>query len=308
MTTVLPNFSSYKSSLYRQRQKNYPEIPETASDVNLEGKWTETLDSSRFLLHHDRQSNIIIFASDHMLRLIADADTLCMDGTFSTCPRIFYQLFTINIITLYMDGTFSTCPRIFYQLFTINIIVDGKQVPALYALLPSKSRETYNKMFTSIKEQMQNLNFTLPPSIVLIDFEIALRQSVQLQFPVAYIKGCYFHFTQCLYRWIQTHGLAIDYRESTSNIRTFVSNCAALAFLPPANVRLAFASVSGAQDHTVPSVQQFSTYFQQTWLRDFPIVIWNHCETTSERTNNRLEGGTTISTDLQADPIPTSTN
>ena len=76
MTTVLPNFSSYKSSLYRQRQKNYPEIPETASDVNLEGKWTETLDSSRFLLHHDRQSNIIIFASDHMLRLIADADTV----------------------------------------------------------------------------------------------------------------------------------------------------------------------------------------------------------------------------------------
>jgi hypothetical protein len=60
MTTVLPTFSSYKSSLYRQRQKNYHELPETASDVNLEGKWTETLDSSRFLLHHDRQSNTII--------------------------------------------------------------------------------------------------------------------------------------------------------------------------------------------------------------------------------------------------------
>ena len=41
MTTVLPTFSSYKSSLYRQRQKNYPELPETASDVNLEGKWTD---------------------------------------------------------------------------------------------------------------------------------------------------------------------------------------------------------------------------------------------------------------------------
>ena len=163
-------------------------------------------------------------------------------------------------------------------------------------------------MFTSIKEQMQNLNFTLTPSTVLIDFEIALRQSVHLQFPAASIKGCYFHFTQCLYRWIQTHGLAIDYRENTSNIKTFVSNCATLAFLPPANVRLVFASVSGAQDHTVPSVQQFATYFQQTWLRDFPIAMWNHCETTSERTNNRLEGGTTISTDLQADPIPTSTN
>jgi hypothetical protein len=38
MTTVLPTFSSYKSSLYHQRQKNYPELPETASDVNLEGK------------------------------------------------------------------------------------------------------------------------------------------------------------------------------------------------------------------------------------------------------------------------------
>jgi hypothetical protein len=72
-------------------------------------------------------------------------------------------------------------------------------------------------MLTSIKEQMQNLNFTLTSSTVLIDFEIALRQSVQLQFPVASIKGCYFHFTQCLYRWIQTHGLAIDNRENTSN-------------------------------------------------------------------------------------------
>ena len=86
-------------------------------------------------------------------------------------------------------------------------------------------------------------------------------------------------------------------------IKTFVSNCAALAFLPPANVRLAFDSVSGAEDHTVPSVQQFATYFQQTWLRDFPIVMWNHCETTTD-----LRGGTTVSTDLQADPIPTSTN
>lgn len=55
MTTVLPTFSSYKSLLYHQRQKNYPELPETASDVNLEGKWTETLDSSRFLLHHDKK-------------------------------------------------------------------------------------------------------------------------------------------------------------------------------------------------------------------------------------------------------------
>jgi hypothetical protein len=47
-------------------------------------------------------------------------------------------------------------------------------------------------MLTSIKKQMPNLNFTLTPSTVLIDFEIALRQSVQLQFPVASIKGCYF--------------------------------------------------------------------------------------------------------------------
>ena len=167
-----------------------------------------------------------------MFRLIADADTL------------------------YMDGTFSTCPRIFYQLFIINIIVDGKQVPALYALLPSTSRETYNKMFTSIKEQMQKLNFTLTPSTVLIDFEIALRQSVQLQFPAASIKGSYFHFTQCLYRWIQTHRLQGKHIQH----QNVCHNCAALVVLPAANVRLAFASVSGSHDHTVLPVQQFATY------------------------------------------------
>jgi hypothetical protein len=47
MTTVLPNFSSYKSSLYHQRQKNYPELPNlftvnynVYSEQLVEDTWT----------------------------------------------------------------------------------------------------------------------------------------------------------------------------------------------------------------------------------------------------------------------------
>ena len=39
------------------------------------------------------------------------------------------------------------------------------------------------------------------------DFELLLVQSLELQFPSACIHGCYFHFTQCLWRKVQSLGL-----------------------------------------------------------------------------------------------------
>ena len=110
--------------------------------------------------------------------------------------------------TLYMDGTFATCPRLFYQIFTINIIVETQQFPALYALLPTKSRATHNRLFTIVKEELQNRNLELLPPRILTDFEVALLQSVELQFAGATISGCYFHYyhLQCLYRWINNSG------------------------------------------------------------------------------------------------------
>ena len=52
-------------------------------------------------------------------------------------------------------------------------------------------------------------------------FELALVQSLELEFPGARIHGCYFHFTQCLWRKVQRLGLVEEYKENTA-IRHFI--------------------------------------------------------------------------------------
>lgn len=39
----------------------------------------------------------------------------------------------------YGDGTFSVCPNLFYQLYTIHAEVHGQILPLVYSLLPSNS-------------------------------------------------------------------------------------------------------------------------------------------------------------------------
>ena len=66
-----------------------------------------------------------------------------------------------------MVETFATCPRLFYQLFTINSILGKQQFPALYVPLPTKSHATYNGLFTVVKEELQNYNLELLPPRIL---------------------------------------------------------------------------------------------------------------------------------------------
>ena len=60
-------------------------------------KYTGWPTGERFLLAEDGDvDKIIVYASDESLRLLAEADDIYIDGTFRTCPRLFYQIFTIH--------------------------------------------------------------------------------------------------------------------------------------------------------------------------------------------------------------------
>ena len=66
------------------------------------------------------------------------------------------------------------------------------------------------------------------PDEIMTDFELALVQSLELEFPGARIHGCYFHFSQCLWRKVQRLGLVEEYKEDTA-IRRFIQKSAAIA-------------------------------------------------------------------------------
>jgi hypothetical protein len=54
-------------------------------------------------------------------------------------------------------------------------------MPAIFALMPSKSEETYSRLFA----QMRNMMPTVNPAIVLTDFESATVKAFHIHFLVS---------------------------------------------------------------------------------------------------------------------------
>ena len=126
MAGVLPTFSTIRTTLYTKRRERLPPLPRKREDVQFDGEWAKTLSGEQFLLgsHND----VYLFSTKANLELLS-------------CSA---------------DGTFSICPRLFYQILTVHAFKHGKQFPLAYFLLPGKSRDIYNTAFSLLSEAAQN--------------------------------------------------------------------------------------------------------------------------------------------------------
>ena len=88
----LPTFPSLKSSMYRSRRSRLPTLPMSQEDVRIEGRWQKTLSGEQFFSR--KEGEVLIIATHTNMRLLAEATTIYVDGTFEICPRLFYQVFT----------------------------------------------------------------------------------------------------------------------------------------------------------------------------------------------------------------------
>ena len=232
-------------------------------DIQIEGRWQTTLSGEQFFLR--KEGEVLIFATHTNMRLLAEATTI------------------------YVDGTFEICPRLFYQVFTINAFIHGQQFPLVYGLLPGKSRDIYHQFFMGVKEEAMNNGQHISPEEIMTDFELALVQSLELEFPGARIHGCYFHFAQCLWRKVQRLGLVEEYKEDEF-IRRFMQKSAAIAFVPPSFVRVSWNGLKADMPDN-SKVQSYADYFDETWMNgQFRPRMWNYYAHSGPRTNNHLEG------------------
>ena len=67
----------------------------------------------------------------------------------------------------FCGGTFSTASNVFYQLYIINASVDGVNLPLVYAFLPDKKEESYQKLLSSLRQETATKGVT-------IEFRIAV--------------------------------------------------------------------------------------------------------------------------------------
>ena len=133
----------------------------------------------------------------------------------------------------------------------------------------------------------------LDPAIIMMDFEAAAI----LTFPNALIKGCYFHFCQCLWSNIKKIGLSIPYKVTNSDKYNWLQWFKGLAFVPVTLVPncLQYLKVNKPnQDEYLILINKFIEYFVNTWIDgQFPVTMWNHYDSLEKgepRTNNNMEG------------------
>ena len=230
------------SSIFRQRSKMRPALPKNRTDVNIEGKWAETLSGERFLLADDGEKNrILIFSTHENLMDLSSA------GIW------------------YMDGTFYSSPSYFYQLHTIHVMINGYMCPLVYGLLPNKQQATYQRFFTLIQSAADDKHIPLTPTTVMMDYETAAWQAVRSVFNGASVRGCFFHYTQCIWRNVQSSGLVVDFKDDQT-MRKLVLRAAALPLVPPESVEdVWFNALEDCDIHT-NNVTKFKDYVTERWV------------------------------------------
>lgn len=91
----LPSTSSMKMVIHRARNNDHPNLPKDLADFVVPGKYQDFL-----LAHYSGESGedetILLFGTKEKLQLLQRSPFWIMDGTFQTCPDLFYQIYTIH--------------------------------------------------------------------------------------------------------------------------------------------------------------------------------------------------------------------
>ncbi|CAK9290190.1 unnamed protein product [Gordionus sp. m RMFG-2023] len=262
---AIPPFISIRGHIDRLLKKYRPFMPHSIQDIVLTPAYATSSRSQGF--HIPTDDKILVFGTTDMLKLLGAATTI------------------------YMDGTFYIVPRLYCQLYSIHVMYENVMIPVIYALLPDKSRETYIQLFHIVKKFCTREGIYFNPPIGQTDFEAAAISALRFVFPNTVIKGCFFHYSQALWRECQALGLVRDYLND-SYVHLVVRRMTTLPFCKEehmAEVRLSCYSIATKY----PSLLRFMEYMDHTWLGEtalFPQTIRTRYHVDGPRTNNHLEG------------------
>jgi hypothetical protein len=261
VASCLPSCANLMRAIRKRRQIAELTIDTTMYDCTITGE--------QFI--RVNEPGLILFASDVDLKTLATS-------------QIWFA-----------DGTFKSAPREYSQLYSIHALVGHKSFPCAYALMSSRSCSSYSRLFAEIKRLRPDVH----PLSIMTDFEQSAMQAFSESFPMAIISGCGFHFGQCIWRQIQSQGLAQAYRcepELSLQVRKFIG----LAYIPIEHVLHVYNVLKESADMRLTG---FLQYFERTFVGSFdntqftpPIFqqrVWNLYDQALlkiPRSNNAVEG------------------
>lgn len=188
-----------------------------------------------------------------------------------------------------VDATFSIVSDPFYQLFGIHTTVRKgnkvKSIPLAFALMTSKTKLSYVKLFRGITELLEPYG-PIRVARICVDFESAVWGAIRNVFPSVKVQGCGFHFYQAIFRKIQELGLSNLYR-TNRKVQHTCRKLMTLNLLPNRFIPEIFYSMkANSSSITRPLFQ----YFEKNWLKS---KVWGQKSWSvfylPIRTNNPVE-------------------
>ncbi|PIC24529.1 hypothetical protein B9Z55_017834 [Caenorhabditis nigoni] len=215
-------------------------------------------------------SRILVFASDTGIELLANSETVFCDGTFDCVPAPFAQLFTIHAYV------------------SPNVVR-----PVVFSLLSDKQTSTYETVLKIVLASHPSLS-QWEPKTVICDFETALKNAFESQFPRSNVQGCLFHLVQCWRRKAEKLKCYDEFIKGT--IQDFWVRIKSIPFIVPTETKQYFdLIVSTVPTPISANVQTFIDYLVDYYIDDtvrFPPKMWSCAERTLtriHRTTNVVE-------------------
>ena len=190
------------------------------------------------------------------------------------------------------DGTFKTAPstsdnKHFYQNLILYAKYGDHVLPFMKAIMTGKCRPLYDKTFQKMKEHLPS---SVNPETVMSDYEQALQGALSDIFPDANVLGCWFHFSQCVFKHMMHFGLIICYREK-EDFALWLQLTMAMPLLPQNRIEEAWAQLKifpvDVGHGYKGKFRQLKTYIEKTWVIQRLDVL--SVFGSDVRTNNAVE-------------------
>ena len=163
---------------------------------------------------YENNQRYIIMCTDRQLQLLKKTKTVFFDATFKCVKDPFKQLASMHSFVK-SEGTM-------------------KMVPLAFIIMSRRQTVDYTTVLEAIFKMIKHDNNIQE---VVIDFERAMWSAFKKVLPShAKLHGCWFHWSQCVYRKVKDVKLHHQYAK-TGSIREFIKMLMALPHLPAEHIQ-----------------------------------------------------------------------
>ncbi|KAL8606286.1 hypothetical protein ACOMHN_024182 [Nucella lapillus] len=266
----LLTYRNMESTMSKRRRKTYPPVPRNPDQA---AQMLSTADP-------DVQPFSINFIE--VVRCDGGVGLLFMDA-----GREMLRFFENYQGPLFADGTFFVTPQPFDSLLTIHLDFQGHTFPVFYFLLTSKSEVMYKTAFRKVIDLLpQSATITH----TMTDFERPLMNACH-EVTGRPVHGCWFHYSQALFRRIHKLGLLHPFRRVTS-FKRLIHKYMALPLLPSTRIEEGLDELKNEAPQIPPENQRKLELFRR-YVRSFWIQKVTPSRMTvfglSRRSNNSIE-------------------